>query len=208
MAEPDEPPMLAWVRRLRAIAQSGLTFTEAEFDRQRYQEVRRVAAEMASYPGRPETIEGVFAGYEGYATPLLICRSAVFDQEERVLMVRETADGRWTLPGGWIDVGESPRAAAEREVREETGYVVRVSKLAAVYDKLRHDHPPAPSHSYILFFVCDLLGGEKALSVEVSEVGWFGLTHLPELSVGRATRPQIERMLEHHRHPELPTDVD
>lgn len=167
-----------------------------------------MAAEMASQGGDPATVDAVFAGYRGYATPLLICRAAVFDTADRVLLVREVADGRWTLPGGWIDVGESPRTSAEREVREESGYEVSAVKLAAVYDKLRHDHPPAPDHAYILFFICELLGGEATPSVETSEVGWFPLDELPDLSTGRATGEQILRMGDHHRDPALPTDFD
>lgn len=201
-------PLLEWINRLRAIAQTGLEFADGVFDRERYEAVRRVAAEMAAHPGDVEPVESLFAQASGYATPLLICRSAVFDPDGRILMVREVADGRWTLPGGWIDVGESPAGAAVREVREETGYEVEVAKLAAVFDKHRHDHPPAPNHAYIMFFLCRMLGGEAATSAETSEVGWFPQGDLPDLSVGRATRDQILRMFDHHRHPHLPTDVD
>jgi ADP-ribose pyrophosphatase YjhB (NUDIX family) len=201
-------PLLEWVLRLEAIARNGLTFATGPFDRQRYEQVRRLAAEMAAHPGDPAPVEEVFAGYSGYATPLIICRAAVFDEAERILMVREAADGRWTLPGGWIDIGESPSEAAEREVREETGYVVTATKLAAVYDKRRHPHPVAPHHAYLMFFLCDLEGGEKATSVETEAVEWFEMDELPELSTGRATADQIRRMLDHRRRPDLPTDFD
>lgn len=201
-------PLLEWVRRLRAIAQTGLTFAQSPFDRQRYEQVRQVAAEMAAHPGDSQSLEEVFAGYHGYSTPLLICRAAVFDERERILMVRERADGRWTLPGGWIDVGESPRSAVVREVWEETGYRVEVVKLAAVYDKLRHEHPPAPDHAYLVFFLCSIIAGSPSPSLETSEVAWFGLDELPELSTMRATRSQILRMLDHHRAPDLATDFD
>lgn len=170
--------------------------------------MRRIAAEMAAYPGDPTPLDDLFSGYRGYATPLLICRAAVFDEDHQILMVREAADGKWTLPGGWVDVGESPAESVEREVREESGYLVRASKLAAVYDKLRHEHPPTPDHAYILFFLCDLLGGEPTTSVETSEVGWFSLDRLPELSTGRVTERQIRRLAQHHRRPDLATDFD
>lgn len=203
-----EPPLLSWINRLSAIAQSGLTFADDPYDRQRYEQVRRVAAEMAAWPaGQVESVESLFASDTGYATPKIVCRAAVIEDGE-ILMVRETIDGRWTLPGGWIDVGESPATAVEREVREESGYEVRVVKLAAIYDKLRHDHPPVPHHSYLVFFLCDLIGGEPRGSVETSDVGWFGVDELPELSTPRATRAQIERMFEHDRNRGLPTDFD
>jgi ADP-ribose pyrophosphatase YjhB (NUDIX family) len=204
----EQAPLLDWIARLAAIAQSGLTFSPNEFDRQRYEQVRAIAAEMASWPaGDVESVEAVFAAASGYATPKLICRAAVIDRG-RILMVKETADGRWTLPGGWIDIGESAATAAEREVYEESGYRVGVRKLAAVYDKLRHDHPAAPHHSYLLFFLCELLGGTATTSMETSDVGWFARDDLPELSINRATADQIRRMFEHEADPSLPTDFD
>lgn len=204
-----DPVLLSWVRRLAGIAQTGLEFSPGVFDRQRYEQIRRIAAEMVANNGAEiDRIDALFAAETGYATPKLICRSAVFDTDDRILMVRETADGRWTLPGGWIDIGESPAAAAERETWEESGYQVRVIKLAAIFDKLRHGHPPAPNHSYLLFFLCEMLGGEPEMSVETSEVGWFGENSLPELSDGRATEWQISRMWAHHYQPALPTDFD
>lgn len=204
----DRSPLHDWISRLAAIAQSGLAFSPNEFDRQRYDQVRVIAAEMAAWPdGDIESVEAVFASASGYATPKVICRAAVID-DGRILMVKETADGKWTLPGGWIDIGESPATAAEREVFEESGYRVSVRKLAAVFDKLRHDHPPVPHHSYLLFFLCDLVGGEPRGSIETSDVGWFGPDELPELSINRTTGPQIRRMFEHHSDPTLPTEFD
>jgi ADP-ribose pyrophosphatase YjhB (NUDIX family) len=205
----EHPPLLDWAQRLAAIAQSGLAFAPGVFDRQRYEQIRRLAAEMAAHPaGDVESIEAVFTGVEGYATPKLICRAAVFDDRDRILMVRERADGLWTLPGGWIDVGDSPAAAAEREVWEETGYRVAARRLVALYDKLRHDHPPAPHHAYLVFFLCELEGGSARTSVETSEVGWFDRDRLPALSTGRATEAQIRRMFDHHARPGLAPDFD
>jgi ADP-ribose pyrophosphatase YjhB (NUDIX family) len=206
---PDVPPLLRWVRRLSAIAQSGLAFSPNEFDRQRYEELRRLAAEMAAYPSADvEAIDHLFASAGGYATPKIICRAAVFDDLDRILMVRETADGRWTVPGGWIDVGDSPAGATAREVLEETGYRVEVRRLVALYDKLAHDHPPTPHHSYLVFFLCDLVGGEPAPSYETSDIGWFPAEGLPELSTLRTTQDQIRRMFDHHLNPDLPPDFD
>ncbi|MFO7548157.1 MAG: NUDIX hydrolase N-terminal domain-containing protein [Acidimicrobiia bacterium] len=197
------------MRRLQAIAQSGLTFADGVFDRQRYEEVRRIAAEMAAHPSAdPDSIASVFSGLRGYATPLLIARGAVFDPDQRILMVREAADGRWTLPGGWIDVGEPPSKSVEREIREESGYLARAIKLAAVFDKLRHPYPAAPQHAYLLFFVCELLGGEPTTSVETTEVGWFGEGDIPDLSLGRIIPAHVRRMFDHLRDPALATDFD
>jgi ADP-ribose pyrophosphatase YjhB (NUDIX family) len=204
--------LLALVQRLAAVSQSGLAFAESPFDIQRYEEIRGLAAELASY-GEIDALRvaAIFRSDDGYITPKLIVRAAVFSLPEgtpHILMVKETADGRWTLPGGWIDVGESAAYAAEREVLEETGVRVTAEKLAAIFDKRRHDHPPAPHHAYLIFFLCRMEGGSLTPSLETSEVGWFPLDRLPELSTGRATEQQIRRMFEHYENPDLPTDFD
>lgn len=205
----EQPPLLAWIQRLSALAQSGLAFAPGVYDRQRYEEVRRIAAEMGSWPaGEVEAVDALFAGIHGYATPKLVGRGAVFDEHGRILMVREVADERWTLPGGWIDIGESPSVAIEREVFEETGYTVRAVKVAALYDKLAHPHPPAPHHAYLLFMVCELQSGDPTPSVETTEVGWYSRDELPELSTLRATRGQVLSMFDHLDDPDLPTVFD
>ncbi len=154
-----------------------------------------------------ERAEALWSGEEGYATPKVDVRGGVF-MAERVLLVRERADGRWTLPGGWVDVNDSPAAAIEREIREESGYQARAVKLAALLDRRKHPHPPSVHHIYKLMFVCELTGGEAALSVETDAVAFFPVNSLPELSSGRVLAPQIERLYQHHLHRDLPADFD
>lgn len=195
------------LRRLTATAETGLTFAVSPYDRARFQEVADVAAELSRFPEELLGAPGfVFEG--GYATPKLIVRVAVVGDDDRLLMVKEAEDGLWTLPGGWVDVGESLSLAAEREVFEETGYRVRATKVAAIFDKLAHAHPPALHHSYLMFVNAALEGGSAQPSIETIEVGWFSVDRLPPLSIGRATEAQIRRAIEHHHRPELPTDFD
>ena len=208
----SELRLLELVQRLAALSQTGLAFAGNPFDIQRYEEVGAIAAELASH-GEADVhrMAAIFRSDDGYVTPKMIVRAAVFSEAAEaplILMVKEMADGRWTLPGGWIDLGESPAYAVEREVVEETGLRVTAIKLAAVFDKRRHDHPPAPHHAYLLFFLCRRDGGTPKPSIETSEVGWFPADKLPELSTGRATRAQILRMFEHLESPMLPTDFD
>lgn len=202
-------PWLDWIRRIQAICQMGLEYSENPFDQARYQELRMIALTMLE--ARCELPSGqaleLFRHETGPATPRVDVRGAVF-QDERVLLVRERADGCWTLPGGWADVGEPPSRAVEREIREESGYEARAVKLAAVYDRDRQGHPPGPYCIYKIFFLCDLLGGSQTTSIETDGVGFFPLSSLPALSLGRTTEAQLRRMLEHRRRPELPTDFD
>jgi ADP-ribose pyrophosphatase YjhB (NUDIX family) len=134
-------------RKLVALAQSGLHFSKDPYDRERYEEVARLAASMlaaeSSADISPEAILELWRKDKGYVTPKIEVRGAVFRKQEGrdcVLLVRETIDGRWTLPGGWADVNEGPRQAIEKEIVQESGYTARAVKLAAVYDKLQHAH--------------------------------------------------------------------
>jgi ADP-ribose pyrophosphatase YjhB (NUDIX family) len=204
------PQWLAWARRLQAIAQTGLTYCQDKFDIQRYHEIRDIAAEMmasgAALP-TPALLQNLFAQQSGYATPKIDVRVAAF-RDEHILLVRELEDGCWTLPGGWADVGEPPSVAATREVREESGYEVRITKLAAVFDRDLHGHPYYAFHTYKLFFISELAGGAPLNSEETADAQFFAEHHLPLLSLNRVTPSQIAHMFDHLRRPDLPTTFD
>jgi ADP-ribose pyrophosphatase YjhB (NUDIX family) len=200
---------LEWAKKLQAIAQNGLTFTENPFDIERYKALRAIAAEiMATYSNRePSYVLDLFAHEIGYATPKVDVRGAVF-RDDALLFVKERWDGCWTLPGGWADIGDSPSEVAVREVYEESGYHTRAVKLLAVYDRDRQGHPPFEHYVYKLFFQCELLGGSPSTSIETDEVAFFGEDEIPELSLTRIMPTQIARIFQHHRNPDLPTDFD
>lgn len=209
MADPD---WLTWTREMQAIAQTGLAFVRDPYDRERYVMLRDLAsrimaAHTAEAAGR---IVALFAAETGYATPKLDVRGAAFDGQGRILMVREVADaGRWTLPGGWADVNLTPAENVIKEMREESGFEIRVRKLAAAWDRTRQGHPSAVFSCTKLFFVCDITGGAAATGLETSEIGWFAEDALPEdLSLGRVLPGQLRRMFAHARDPGLPTEFD
>ena len=201
--------ILEWARKVQAIAQNGLAFTQDPFDRERYTQLTElVASILATELGVPVAqAKGFWEGEEGYATPKVDVRGGIFE-DGRVLLVRERCDGKWTLPGGWVDINDSPSGAVVREIFEESGYQARALKLAALIDKLRHPHPPGIHHIYKLFFLCELTGGEPRVSDETDAVQFFPVHSLPELSTGRVLASQIERLYQHLLHPELPTDFD
>jgi len=152
-------------------------------------------------------IENLFKTEFGSATPKIDVRAAVFDQD-RILLVREREDELWTLPGGWADVGDAPSVAAIREVKEESGYDVVVKKLASLYDRDKHRHPPMPYHVYKIFFICQVCGGAATETLETSSVDFFEENALPPLSLSRVIPSQIKHMFDHYRHPEWPTSFD
>jgi len=205
-----EPRWLAIARELRAIAQVGLAFSAAGFDRQRYERIRELAALMLAQGSAAdyESVIELLRQEKGYATPKVDVRGAAF-VDGRVLMVREISDGQWTLPGGWADVNQSAAECVVREIAEESGFTTQVRKLAAVYDYQRSGHPPRHIDSiYKMFFICEICGGAARNSDETSEVAFFPRDELPPLSLGRTTTAQIERMFQHHERPELATDFD
>jgi ADP-ribose pyrophosphatase YjhB (NUDIX family) len=203
--------LMAWARKLQAVAQSGLHYTESAYERERYEQVLDVAREIFQrHTDLPEEhIRILLRGDWGYATPKVDVRGVVF-RDGKILMVREVADNhRWTLPGGWVDVNDQPARAVEREVEEESGFSVRAVKLLALWDREKQGHTPAyPVHVYKLFFRCEIMGGEAKTSHETSETAFFGRAENPELSLSRITRAELGRLFAHYDNPELPADFD
>jgi ADP-ribose pyrophosphatase YjhB (NUDIX family) len=213
MSGGSEPDWLLWAREIQATAQSGLAFTKDPYDIERYQALTALAARMlaARTDGAASDLAALFGAERGYATPKLDVRGAAFDNEGRILMVREAVDhDRWTLPGGWADVNQTPAQCVAREVLEESGYVVGVVKLAACWDRAAQGHHPAGLFSITkLFFLCEVTGGASSTSLETSEVRFFAEDEVPaDLSFGRVMPHQIARMFAHYREPALPTEFE
>lgn len=199
---------------LAAMAQNGLTYAAGRHDVSRYVRMRELSAELlAVLAGSGEDeFRRALAAEAGHATPKVDVRGALFDEAERVLLVREAVDGRWTLPGGWADALDTPTRACEREVAEEAGLAVRVSRLAAVHDGSRRNfHGASPWHIYKLMFLVERLDDSApraGLDDETTDVGFFDLADLPELSTLRCTADQLLLLRERHRDPSLAADLD
>ncbi len=212
----NDPNWLRWAKELHAIAQIGLTYTpQSPYDQQRYQRVMEIAAEIMATSGNldaPSALELWAKGRDqGYLTPKTDVRAFVFDAQERILLVRESEDGCWAPPGGWADVNESASSVAEREVWEESGMKVEVTKLVALLDRSVQGHTPAfPFHVYKSYFLCRILEGspDPVAGDGVTDVGFFAEDALPELSLGRILPSQIEMAYRHWRAPGLATEFD
>ncbi len=200
---------LQWVSEIQAIAQTGLTFAKDPFDKQRYESLLQLAAQMMAAKSLDsfETILSLFQSQAGYATPKIDVRGAAF-KDDKVLLVKERSDQRWTLPGGYADVNCSPAFCVQKEFFEESGFEVQVKKFIGLYDKLKHQHPPSWPHTYKCFFLCEIVGGVAKPSIETSEIDFFSLACLPELSLPRVTQAQIMRCYAHALNPELPSDFE
>ena len=201
---------LDWVRRLQSIAQAGFTYNTIDFDQERYQQIQAVASEMAeAHTDIPKNkIDTLYQHEKGYATPKVDVRGIVFNENEEILLVKEASTGKWTLPGGWADVWDTPSQAVEREIREESGYETKATKLLALFDRDNQGHPAHEFSIWKSFFLCELQGGEARTSTETSDVGFFAEDNLPELDTGRTLEKHNLRFFEHYRDSSLATDFD
>jgi ADP-ribose pyrophosphatase YjhB (NUDIX family) len=209
MTVPTVPRWLEWARQIQALSQTGYHYAENEYQRERYQRLTEIAAEIVSESAGLEyaPLLDAFHSQIGYATPRVDVRAAVF-QDGRLLLVRERQDNGWTMPGGWADVGNVPSEAAERETWEEAGFHVKARRLIGVYDANRVG-PLELFHAFKLVFLCDLIDGEARPSSETSEVAFFGPQEIPDhLSVNRTYLRHIQDAFRMDQYPDLPTVFD
>jgi ADP-ribose pyrophosphatase YjhB (NUDIX family) len=202
--------LMEWAQRIQAAAQNGLAYTQNPFDKERFLDLEKLASEMMAQATGANLgeVQSVFEAQSGYATPKIDVRGVVF-KGKKLLYVRELMDGgKWTLPGGWVDINEPPSLAVEREVREEAGMIVRARKIAAVFDRNMHGHPPYPFHTYKLFILCDLIAEATPDPLETSDPTFFAQNQIPELSTLRVTTEEIENMFIHLAEPDRATDFD
>jgi ADP-ribose pyrophosphatase YjhB (NUDIX family) len=206
-----EPTWLTYGKRLQAIASTGLFYARDPFDRERYAEIAAIANEMlAALADVPvERIEGLVSDFaRGYATPRVDVRGALVE-DGGILLVQERSDGLWTLPGGFADVGLSPAANIEKEVREEAGLNVTAQRLFGVRHKAAAGYAPDVRDFYKMFFLCNRRGAEAlATGAETIDAGFFRLDALPPLSRGRTIESDIEAAFQFSADPERPAFFD
>lgn len=190
-----EPKWLEWARRLQSISQAGLTYSDNPYDLERYEMIKSIYMEiMSQYTSLSmEKITNLFANESGYLTPKMDIRGVVF-KDNKILLVKEQVDGRWSIPGGWADIGLSPAEVAVKEVEEESGYKTEAVKMMGVFDKKYFKHPVSPYYSYKIFILCNIIGGGPSSGLETTDVRFYALNELPELSIERTTKEQIEMM--------------
>jgi ADP-ribose pyrophosphatase YjhB (NUDIX family) len=189
-----ENPMIDQLRELQALAQTGLAYSKDPYDLERFTRIRQLAFALidAHSDSEPMAAERFFLPDKGYATPKVDVRAAVFSPSG-ILLVKEKRDQRWTLPGGWADVNESPYEAVARETAEETGLQVRVIRLYRIKDRDRHPYRPKyPVSLYKMFFLTEVIGGSLHDAFDMDGVSYFKRDAIPELSRDRILPDDIE----------------
>ena len=185
------------IKKLQAIADVGLLYAKNEYDQERYRELRHISLELiqetSGYNG--DQLRAVFPLTADYPTAKVDIRGLILSPDQKILLVQESADGRWSLPGGWADVGWSPKEVIVKEVKEETGLDVIPTQLLAVFDKRLHPHPPQAFYVYKLVFLCEAVSFSIHKGFDVMDINYFAVDALPPLSEDRILESQIRLLI-------------
>jgi len=198
------------IKRIQALSEIGLEYCNSNYDKERYDEIQEICLEMLSELTDVPVgkIQTVIQEKNGYKTPKVDVRAVVFNPDGQILLVQEKVDGFWSLPGGWADVGYTPRQIAEKECFEEAGLTVKATRLLAVIDKTAQKMPPEFEYVYKLFIWCEPMDTHIAAGEETTGVNWFNEHDLPELSKPRVIESQIHLMFEYFRREKTEVFLD
>ena len=200
---------LEWAMEIQSIAQAGLTYGHDEFDKERYERLREISAEILAYKTdmTVEKVKDLFCNEAGYQTPKVDTRAAVFENG-KILMVHEK-NGKWSLPGGWCDVDQSVAENAVKETMEEAGLEVKPNRLIAVQDRNKHNTPVYAYGVFKIFVMCTLIGGSFVENIETTEIKYFARNEIPDnLANEKATREQIEMCFDAYNDEHWMTQFD
>ena len=197
----DEKLWLDWAIELQSLAQAGLTYGKDIYDRERYERIREISAEIIAHKSEipVETVKDLFCNESGYQTPKLDTRAAIF-KDDKILLVREN-NGKWSLPGGWVDVNVSVKENAIKEVKEESGLDVTADRIIAVQDRNKHNLPQYAYGVCKVFVLCSLVGGQFEVNSETTGFDWFAMENLPELAEEKNTPAQVQMCFDAYRNP-------
>ncbi len=182
---------LNWAIELQSISQIGLTYSRDAHDIERFKRIREISAAILSkYTDlKIEKVKDLFCNETGYQTPKIDTRGVII-KNNKILLVRE--NGKWALPGGWVDIDKSIKENVVKEVREETGLIVEPERIIAIQDKKKHNLPISPYRICVIFILCKELSGSFEANIETEASDYFPLDNLPTLDTAKTTKLQIE----------------
>lgn len=204
----DEMKWLEWAIELQSLAQAGLTYSKDAYDIERFERIREISAEIAAHKSDVpiEKVKDIFCNEKGYQTPKLDTRAAVF-KDGKILLVREN-NGKWSLPGGWVDVNVSVGENAVKEVKEESGLDVTAQRIIAVQDRAKHNLPAYAYGICKIFVLCELIGGRFEKNIETTGFSYFSLDELPELAEEKNNAEQIKMCFDAYSDEKMPVQFD
>jgi len=187
---------LEQLKILKALADTGLVYAENGYDKERYGQIKQITLELMAELSNT-TIKKLTASFlpvTEYPTVKVDVRGFVLNERNEILLAKESVDGKWTIPGGWADIGDTPSEAVLKEIKEETGFDAEIIRLLAIYDKRCHPHPPEQFYIYKLMFFCKITGGELSHGFDMQGADFFAMNALPELSEDRILKSQLEHL--------------
>ena len=204
----NNPVWLEWAKELQFIAQAGLTYSKDPFDLERFARIREISAEiMSRQSGIPiKNIEKLFCNETGFQTPKLDTRAAIFN-DGKILLVKEK-DGRWSMPGGWVDVMQSIRSNTVKEVKEEAGLDVEAIRIIAIHDRNKHNQPPYAYNVCKVFVFCRIIGGCFKENIETVESRYFGPEEIPLLAEEKNNEEQVRLCFSAYYNPAYEIEFD
>lgn len=200
---------LKWAIEIQSLSQIGLAYTKDVYDRERYERLREISAEMLAKKTEVsiEKVKDLFCHETGYQTPKLDTRAAIF-RNNKILLVHEN-NGTWSLPGGWCDVLESVKSNTEKEVREETGLNVKAVKIISIQDRNKHNKPVYAYGVCKIFVLCEVINGNFVENIETTEIRYFSLQDLPHnLAEEKTNKEQIEMCFKAYLNENWQTQFD
>lgn len=205
----DSLQWLKWATEIQALAQNGLTYTKDVFDKERFERLREISAEiMSAYSGLTiEKVQELFCNESGYQTPKLDTRAAIF-KDDKILLVKEK-NGTWSLPGGWVDFNQSIKTNTEKEAAEEAGLTVRATRLIALQDRNLHNLPPYAYGVCKVFVECEVISGDFKPNSETVANKYFAIDELPEnMAVEKCSAEQVKLCFAAHNNPTWAVQFD
>lgn len=196
-------------REIQQLSQTGSAFAVTDYEKNRYKRLTEITAEIVEHHTdlEKESVTKVLMKHLGYATPKIDVRAAVI-KDGNILLVQESTDNCWAMPGGWADIGDVPSEVASRECKEESGFDVNPIKVIGVFDANRAGGKLEFFHAFKIIFLCELVGGEATPSDETLDVRFFDFDSLPALSLNRTNEKHLNEIKLHLKNPERKTYFD
>ena len=199
MEEKKLSELLNLVKRNINLSDLGILYAHNGYDDERYRELKeinlRILDILTNEGVSLEKLKDFYLPIKEYPTPKVEVRGLLLNENNEILMVEEKLDPeKWSIPGGWCDIGFSPKEVIIKEMKEETGLDVEVDRVLAIYDKKFHNHPAEPFYTYKIVFLCKKLEGALKTTFDITNVKYFSLDNLPPLSTPRILEEQIRHL--------------
>lgn len=194
---------------IQSLAQSGIAYSNNNYDTERYERLRDISAEMVSMNTdlKLDKVKNLFCNETGYQTPKIDTRAVIF-KDNKILLTHEN-NGTWSLPGGWCDVLETIKSNTIKEVKEETGLDVKAIKIIALQDRNKHNKPVYAYGICKVFVLCEIIGGEFKENIETTEINYFSLEKLPDnLAEEKTNKEQIEMCFQAYNNDNWQVEFD